>query len=182
MRLSKWSVVVMMLCATASSAFAIAQLTWTYSGSLATPVPSVSAGWIVQLYKDVNSDTALSTITSFDASDLPVGGGASTSDDQRLATYQTTVNGSFAWTTYYANTQSMRIYSVLFNSSSLATASQAWIVDTTPTSITSGSTITYTANATPSTVYSGALSVVPEPSSLLLLAVGLSVIALRRRR
>lgn len=154
----------------------------TGNGSLATPVPSVTSGWLVKMYKDVSGDTVLALITSFNSSDIPQGALANASDDILLgAPFQTTVNGTFNWSATPVNSISgARVYSVLFNNSVLSSASQAWIIDTTPTTITTGP-FTYTANATPSTVGSGPLSVVPEPSSLALIGVGLTAIALRRR-
>jgi hypothetical protein len=181
MKSFKWLVcgmIMMALYFTPISVFAISLITWSYNGSLATPIPSVTSGWLVQMYNDVSKDTFLSSISAFNSSGIPQG--TSVSDDVSLgASFQTTVNGSYTWSTNPGNTiVGMRVYTVLFNSSSVASATQAWITDTTPTTITAG--MTYTANATVSTVGYGPLSV-PEPSSLALIGVGLAAIALRRR-
>ncbi|MEI6169177.1 MAG: PEP-CTERM sorting domain-containing protein [bacterium] len=185
MKSFKWFVCCMMMLAiyfTPISAFAIAQISWSYNGSLATPIPSVTSGWLVEMYRDVGGNTVLGSITSFNSSDIPQGASANASDDVLLgASFQTTVNGSFNWSATPANSISgARVYSVLFNNSVLTAATQAWIIDTTPTTIGAGP-FTYTANATINSIGSGPLTVVPEPSSLALVGVGLAAIALRRR-
>ena len=188
MKSFKWFVCSMMMLAiyfTPISAFAISQISWSYNYSLSFPIPSATAGWLVEMYRDVSGDTVLSSITSFDSSDKPLGASAYTSDDVMLgAPFETTVNPGFKnFSATPANTSAGdRVYTVLFNSSSLASATQAWIIDTTPTTLASGS-VTYTANAVQNTVGYGSFTVasVPEPSSLALVGVGLAAIALRRR-
>ena len=162
-------------------------MNWGYLGTLATPVPSVQSGWVVQLYQDVGVNTLLSSITSFNASDLPVGGNSS--DDQILGSFQTTVSSAKGQFGFLVNGLSadtiagLTVYTVLFNNSVRTSATQAWIIDTTPRTLLSSGIDSYTANATPSTVGYGPLAVaaVPEPSSVALIGVGLAAIALRRR-
>ena len=183
MKSLKWFVCGMMMLAiyfTPISTFATQSVTWTYSGSLSTPIPSVTTGWIVEMYNDVNKDTVLSSITSFNSSDIPQGTSAHASDD--VLVNQTTVSAS-SWSSFVNNVYGKNVYTVLFNSSSLVTATQAWIIDTNPTSLPASGNYTYTANSTPSTVGYGPITVgaVPEPSSLALIGVGLAAIALRRR-
>jgi PEP-CTERM motif len=174
------------------SASATLTMSWGYFGNLALPIPTVASGWIVQMYKDVSANTALGSITSFNASDAPQGAAANASDDQILGSFQTTVGsakGSFSFLANGLTADSIAgasVYTVLFNSSVMASATRAWIIDTTPTTLLSSGIVSYTPNAVASTIGyggSGGLTVgaVPEPSSLALIGVGLAAIALRRR-
>jgi len=165
-------------------------LNWSYGGTLATPVPSVTAGWLIQMYQDVSANTVLSSITSFNSSDIPQGASANASDDQVLSSFTTSVTLSKGAFTFLANGLSAdtianaSVYTVLFNNALLASATQAWIIDTTPKLMPGSGGVSYTPNATASTVAYGGpsgLSVVPEPSSFALIGVGLAAIALRRR-
>ncbi len=158
--------------------YAISMINWNYSGSLAVPIPSVANGWLVEVYRDVGANTTLSAITAFDTTGLPQGDSASVGDDVKLTsasvsgtTWASSIGGSYTGS---------KAYTVVFNSSTFATATQAWIIDTLPATLPSAGS-TYTPNGTPSTVGYGPLSVVPEPSTLLLLGLGSLVVGLRRR-
>jgi len=188
MKLFKLSVLLGFIGCATMSANAALTLNWSYGGNLAIPIPSVQVGWVVQLYQDVSANTVLSSITSFDASDFPLGGAANASDDQILGSFQTTVGIAKSTYSFLTSTSAdaiagARVYTVLFNNTVMSSATQAWIIDTTPTTLISAGIAAYTPNATASTVGYGPLTVavVPEPSSVALIGIGLAAIALRRR-
>ena len=99
-----------------------ADLTWGYSGDLAginSGDGIVAAGWFVQMYQDVNSDSTLGSISVFDS--LGVATGTGVSDDVLLASFTDTLTAGKAgtvWTEAFPAWSSLygdSVYSVLYN-------------------------------------------------------------------
>ena len=99
----KWFACGMIMLAlnfTPMSVLAVQSVTWTYGGTLSTPIPFVGNGWVVEMYNDVNKDSVLSSITSFNSSYIPQGASANAGDD--VLVNQTTVFAS-SWSSFVNN-------------------------------------------------------------------------------
>ena len=119
----------------ASSSFAALTLNWSYTGNYATFDAAVQAGWVVQMYADVSANTVLSGITQYTNVGAPTGGNSS--DDLLLASFTTTLSKpktAYNWAVNAMDASSIAgysVYTVVFNATSIAAATQAVVVDST---------------------------------------------------
>jgi len=182
MKNKKCMVVIASLIMISMSGYSALTLNWSStSPNLATPIPTIQVGWLVQMYQDVSANTALGSITSFDSMGVETGG--NTGDDQLLGSFTTTITSSKGVFQFGANNLNATaiagasVYTVIFNNAAVGGASQAWVMDATPTVLASSGSASYSLPL----VNFGPIAVVPEPSSIALIGIGLAVIALRRR-
>lgn len=160
-------------------------LNWSYTGNLnGTPLGTFQAGWLVQLYQDVGGNTSMAGVTAFNPA---TGGlsGANTADDLLVNSATTTLlvnakNGSMQWLRNgmaVPDQASSSVYTVIFNSAAVSTATQAVVVDSTRFSTAADGTQGYGLG----TVANNWVGVVPEPGTMALLGIGAAVIGLRKR-
>jgi len=155
---------------------------WTYNANLGA---SYSAGWLVQMYQDVGVNDTLSLIVGFAADGTPIGGNAA--GDLVLTSYHTPLTsskGNINWTLNGYDVTGIKgdnVYTVIFNATSIALATQAVVVDSTTFAISSSDPSTGTYALTTVANSFVPVAAVPEPSSVALIGVGLAAIALRRR-
>ncbi len=175
--------VVVMLCI--SSAISRADLTWGYAADLYDWDPELETGWLVQMYHDVNADTLLADITSFWIDGTPSGGNSS--DDVLLSEFSVfteeakdeLVFGDNYSPGVWAFLEGEDVYSVLFNASTIGSATEAVILDATPFTLPDSDPATYAISA----VNNDWVSVIPEPGTMGLFAMGVvGLMAYRRRR
>jgi len=157
---------------------------WSYGGNLRDFDATIQAGWWVQLYQDVGGN-GLSGIT-FDRGGIA--GGATGTGDQLPAgaQFHTTTtslrSGGVNWSEVGLDWTSLagsKVYTVLFDSSSIATANRAVIIDSTAsekTLIADGPD-----DYTPSSVTGQWQTLVPEPGTVTMMLVGGCVIAMRKK-
>jgi len=157
---------------------------WSYGGDLLIFDATIQAGWWVQLYQDVGGN-GLSSIT-FDRAGIA--GGATGTGDQLLAgtqfhTTTTAVRGAgFNWAEVgldWTGVAGSKVYTVLFDSSSIGTATKAVIIDN------PASERTLVADGpdsyAPSSVSGQWQTLVPEPGTVTMMLVGGCVIAMRKK-
>ncbi len=164
------------LAAIASQA---ASVTWSINNIQASPANAAAAGWLVALY---SSDTAFSfeaakagTITALDTTSAVASG--------------TIIKSSSTFGNYSAN-DPVNTYAVIFDAATIADASYFVVSDTLNKSITAaGSNLTISFGNMASTATSNMFrnaswtaASVPEPTSGLLLLLGMAGLALKRKR
>lgn len=147
-----------------------ATIDWNYTGDIGV---GFSEGWIVQLYQDVSGDSILSSL-SFDtvAADGTFLSSGNGSDDILLgATTALALAKGSPPLNWAVATQSVgdaiKVYTVVFNSSSMGSATQGIIIDAMTYTTPNGSVGTYTQNTV-----NGTWQAVPEPATAMLLALG----------
>lgn len=161
----------------ASGANASVTVDWTYGGNLFDN--SCQVGWFVQLYRDVDANTTLSTAT-FDNSGTPSGGA---SGDSLLGSFTTALESSMGELIYYQLSKDMtsmagyKVYTVIFNAASIGDAGQSVVIDAGTWTVpapdwTGGYQLTSVANS---------WQAVPEPGTFALFGLGLLTIAARKR-
>jgi hypothetical protein len=158
-----------------------AALSWAYAANLADWDASVQTGWFVQMYQDANGDTITSGISGFDGAGAPTGGNSS--DDSLLGSFTDSTEdskGDIVWGESIDNWSSLYgadVYSVLFNAASIGTASQGVVVDGAVEALGASDPYSYTQ----STVANSWVGVVPEPTTIAFLGVGLVAFVLRKK-
>jgi len=184
MKLSLKHVVALGFCTTAIT---YADLEWGYAGDLAAfDLDTVNSGWFVQLYRDVDKNTDVSSIFQFNNDGTP--SGSNVSDDVLLTSFTTTLITGKGGTQYGQNFLTAEwsfltgenVYTVIFDSTTIATASRAVVVDATST--------TLPAVTDPPQQYLNFevnnewVTVIPEPTTMALLLTGIGgLFGLRRR-
>lgn len=161
------------LIALLTGSAAIADLTWGYSANLTLWDASISAGYFVQMYQDVNSDSNLGSISAFDS--LGVATGTGVSDDVLLGTFTSSlldVKGSISWTSAFTAgdwgaLMGQDVYSVIYDNSSIAAASFAVVVDASSATLGGSDPYTYSQGTVDNSWVA-----VPEPATAMLLALG----------
>jgi hypothetical protein len=168
-----------------------ANLEWAYDGTLLDWDETVSAGWLVQMYHDVDADTDVSGIFQFDQDGTPFG--TNVSDDVLLSSFTTNVvsgkNGVMNWLVSYGAVQwaelsEQNVYTVIFDAETILDANRAVVVDasstTLPELVTQPAVIPREYYLT--TVNNNWVDVIPEPTTMALLLTGIGgLFGLRRR-
>ena len=143
-----------------------------------------SDGWFVQMYRDVGNDTILSGIGAFNPADGTLYSGATPLNDTKVGGVSTTVAFNYFYeSNLSASVADYYVYSVIFNSTDIASATQAIVVDSSTFQFTSqadGADI-YTIDPPGGQIANNWVGVVPEPGTLALISVGAMVLGLRRR-
>jgi hypothetical protein len=151
----------------AVASLANATLDWSYTGT--TLGAGYSDGWLVSMYKDVNVDTTLSNLVIY------TDGTLSSTDD--TVAFETSVQSDGA-NRYYESLGLVTpglftAYTVVFNATNFAAATQYIIVDATKKTIGDASginTVDYSLTSNSGTWKN--IQAVPEPTTLLLFAIG----------
>jgi len=158
------------------SASAALTINWNYAANLVDWDSSIQDGWLVQMYRDDGSATDLSLLafdtTAADGSWLD--NGAEGHTDTLLggalvgATAGTPgVYVAFSYSGIDASVaENSDVYTVIFNASTIAGASQGVILDSSVEGLGSG-TDTYSIGSV-----NGSWQAVPEPATAMLLALG----------
>ena len=172
-----------------------AQLTWQ-SGNLLglDDFTAASDGWLVQMFRDANSDTDLSTL-SFD--DNGVASGVNAGDDSLLTSFTTTLNYTddffginLLFSEIYQEFSSIygaSVYTVILNESSWANAtpgvSQTFVLDESTYTVPGANP--GQGNYNPPNNNPGGhewQTVIPEPGTMALLVIGMTgLFGLRRK-
>jgi hypothetical protein len=153
-----------------------------------------SDGWLVILVTDTSADGIddiwlsgdLASLVFFDTGTMNPGDDADTGVSDALS-YQGKTG--LAWGTSFASTDGGTpgwgdsVYTIILNSDDLATATQYIVMDSSPTQLPSDdSDGSYTfPEAAPYGSWQD-LNVVPEPGTMGLMALGLAIVGLRRRK
>jgi len=162
---------------------------WSFTANMnSLGYGTFSPGWLVQLYQDVGANSVLGSITSFTSAGAPVGG-TGTDTDTLLGSYTTSLlsgkTGNITWLSggrSYATMTGASIYSVVFNSSTRESASQALVIDASPYVLPSFDSdfVPYTQNTIAGSGPGNTWVAVPEPSTLALMGLGTIIIGVRR--
>lgn len=167
-------IVVMGLTASAT------QLNWNYNGNLATvDGVSIQMGWSVILFEDVNGNNSGSWYNSLIINNSAIV--TSTADgtgDDVMSTMYTSITGfdtPFTLRTFSNSSQSIaagkNVYTVLFDSDSIATADNFIVFDSTPFLVPAAGEPPQVQSYELSSV-TGSWQAVPEPATAMLLALG----------
>jgi len=164
----KSSVVALTLLATSASA---AQITWG-SADLKGQISGVQAGWVVALYKDVNLD-------GWGASSINFADGSTDSDEVLTGVTTALSSGKTGtiWGDIFFSPGDVglgdNLVSVVFNSSSIAAASEYWYTSAFETITgTTGPGGSYQTPGTDILDTYTTTEVVPEPATAMLFGIG----------
>lgn len=161
-----------------------ADLSWGFSSDLSAWDSSIVANWFVQMYHDVDDDTTVGSVTHFDLAGGVFGGNST--DDVLLGSFTALTldaKGEIVWGENFAPGEwsslfNQTVYSVLYNASSIALATEAVIIDATPHTLGGSDPYEYSI----ASVGNDWVSVIPEPSTMALLGMGvIGLFGLRRR-
>ena len=153
-----------------------ANLSWIYTGNLLTFDAAIQNGWLVQMYEDVNTNSVLSSISSFDLSGTPTG--TNVSDDQLLTSLTASIitNGknplAKEWgvsvsPAVWGGLFNQSVYSVIYNASTIGAATEAVVVDASVKLLAGADPATYSLSSV-----NNSWVAVPEPATFLLFAMG----------
>jgi len=183
--------IILLIAALMGATTTLADLAWGYTGNLAgydSGSGVAAAGWFVQMYQDVNSDSVLGSISAFDnvGTAIDASGTGNISDDVLLASFTGTVidagKAGLMWGEAFPSWSSMYgedAYTVLFNAGSIGTATRAVVVDASPFTLPGSDPADYTIGS----INNSSVTVVPEPATLGLFGLGaLSAWIIRRNK
>jgi hypothetical protein len=153
---------------------------WGYSGDLGV---SYTAGWLVELIEDVAKD-GVTVGTMYD--DHTMTGGDSFISTPITTTLVNNKAGTFWGTSFGSPGASLElgdnIYTVIYNASTFAAATQYQVVDASPYVLpASDVNATYSQGNPPAGTWAPIVPV-PEPGTIMLFALGLVTLVARRKR
>lgn len=155
-----------------------ADLSWAYSGNLLSWDATIQAGWLVQMYQDVNGDTAVNNITDLYSNMVkgsPTGGNST--DDVLLGGFTASLltnakDGFIQWgveipAANWATLYGQKVYSVIYNANTISGASSGVVVDVSSTLLGSADPFLYKQSSVNNNWVA-----VPEPATFMLVVLG----------
>lgn len=140
-----------------------------------------SAGWAVQMYRDVNKDSVLSSPTAFNL-DGTFADGTGMADDVLLGSFTTSLatgKSGTNWGLFGIDGSALKgydVFTVIWDASSLANAKHGIIVDGSPFSFPDQDGYTVYSRSS----VAGDWLPVPEPATWTLMGVGAALLGIKR--
>jgi hypothetical protein len=173
-----------------------ADMAWS-TGNLLGNIPDIvypgSDGWLVQMYRDVGSNTVLSEV-SFNLDGTPTGVGNSENDELIVAfTASLKAEELFAQVVDFVSIraynaiQGFNVYTVILDTDSwgnATTSSRTFVLDANTAFVPTGDPLTPIVYSVPNNNPGGHTwqTVIPEPGTMALLAMGMLAVGMWRRK